>query len=155
MFEIKKPFLLLEIPYCEQKEIASKRYIKKFHQITGEKYYIALKWLTKKVKSLFPLKDRNLHPSCKTYQAICSCGETSIGETICNVEERWSERKSADSKSELAKHLAGNEEHSFLCCFILAASKDGRTRKDLETFFIAKLKPFLNRQENSNMLTLF
>ena len=90
MFEVKKPFLLLEIPYCEQNEIASKRFIKKFHQFTGEKYDIAVKWLTKKVKSLFPLKDRNLHPSCKIYKGICSCGETYIGETIRNVEERWS-----------------------------------------------------------------
>ena len=89
MFEVKKPFLLLEIPYCEQNEIASKQFIKKFHQFTGEKYDIAVKWLTKKVKSLFPLFIyRNLHPSCKIYKGICSCGETYIGETIRNVEER-------------------------------------------------------------------
>ena len=36
MFEVKKPFLLLEIPYREQNEIASNRFIKKFHQFTGE-----------------------------------------------------------------------------------------------------------------------
>ena len=60
MFTVNKPFLLLEIPYCEQNEIASKRFIKKFHQFTGDKYDIAVKWLTKKVQSLFPLKDRNL-----------------------------------------------------------------------------------------------
>ena len=65
MFAVKKPFLLLEILYCEQNEISSKRFIKKFHQFTCDKYDIAVKWLTKKVKSLFPLKDRNLHPSCK------------------------------------------------------------------------------------------
>ena len=29
MFAVKKPFLLLEIPYCQQKEIASKQFIKK------------------------------------------------------------------------------------------------------------------------------
>ena len=155
MFEVKKPFLLLEIPYCEQNEIASKRFIKKFHQFTGEKYDIAVKWLTKKVKSLFPLKDRNLHPSCKIYKGICSCGETYIDETIRNVEERWSEHNSADNKSEPAKHLADNKEHSFLWSILLDAPKDGRTRKNLEAFFIAKLKPSLNRQEDSNMLTLF
>ena len=90
MFAAKKPFLLLEIPYCEKDEIASKRFIKKFHQFTGDKYDIAVKWLAKKVKSLFPLKDCNLHPSCKIYKGVCSCGETYIGETIRNVEERWS-----------------------------------------------------------------
>ena len=71
MFVAKKPFLLLEIPYCEQNEIASKRFIKKFHQFTGDKHNIVVKWLTMKVKSLFLLKDRNLHLSCKIYKGIC------------------------------------------------------------------------------------
>ena len=88
MFAVKKPFLLLEIPYCQQKEIASKQFIKKLQQCTGDKYDITVKWLTKKVKSLFPLKDRNLHPSCKIHKGISSCGETFVGETIRNVEER-------------------------------------------------------------------
>ena len=43
MFEVKKPFLLLEIPDCEQNETASKRFIKKFNQFDGEKYDIAVK----------------------------------------------------------------------------------------------------------------
>ena len=53
MFKVKKPFLLLEIPYFEQNKIASKRFIKKFHQFTLEKYDVAVKWLTKEVKSLY------------------------------------------------------------------------------------------------------
>ena len=42
---------------------------------------MAVKWLTKKVKSLFPFNDRNLHLSCKIYKGLCKCGETYIGET--------------------------------------------------------------------------
>ena len=155
MFAVKKPFLMLEIRYCEHNEIASKQFTKKFHQFTGEKYDIAVKWLTKKVKSLFTLKDWNFHPSCKIYKGVCSCGETNIGETIGNVEERWSEQNSVDNKSEAAKRLADNKEHSFSWSILLAAPKDGRTHKNLEAFFIAKLKPSLNRQQDSNMLTLF
>ena len=123
-------------------------------KFTSEKYDNAVKWLTKKVKSLFPLKDGSQHPSCKIYQGIYGCGETYIGETILNVEERWSKHNSADNKSEPAKYLADNEEHSCLWSILLAAPKDGRTRKKL-AFFIAKLKPSLNRQEDSNMLNLF
>ena len=82
------------------------------------------------MKSLFPFKDHNLHPSCKS---VCSCGETYIGETISNVEERWSEHNSADNKLEPAKYFADNEQHSFLWGFLLTAPKDGRTRKN---FFI-------------------
>ena len=86
--------------YCEQNKIASKQFIKKFHQFTGDKYNIAVKWLMKKVKSLCPLKDCNLHPSIYIYKDVCSCGETYIGETIHNVEEHWSEHNSADNKWE-------------------------------------------------------
>ena len=159
MFEVKNPFLLLEIPYWEQNEIASKQFIKKLHQFTCDitvkwKYDITVKWLTKKVKSLFPLKDRNLHSSCKIYKCICSCGETYNGEAIRNVGEPCSEHNSADNKSGPAKQLVDNEEPSFLWSNLLAAPKHVRTSKNLEVFFIAKLKPFLNRQEDSNVLTL-
>ena len=155
MFAVKRPFLLLKIPYCEQNEIASKRFINKFHQFTVDKYDIAVKWLTKKVISIFPLRDYNLHPPCKIYEVVSTCGENYIDETIRNVEECWSEHNSADTKSEPAKHLGDNEEDPFLWSILLTAPKDGRTRKNLEAFFIAKLKPSLNRKENSNMITVF
>ena len=100
------------------------------------------------------MKDLILYPSCKIYKGICSCGETYIGETIRKVEERWSKHNSADDKSEPAKHLADNEEHSFLWSIFLAAQKDSRTPKKLEVFFITKLKPYLNKSEESNMLTV-
>ena len=123
MFAVKRPFLLLKIPYCEQNEITSKRFIKKFHHFTVDKYDIALKWLTKKVISIFPLRDCNLHPSCKIYEVVSTCGETYIDETIRNVEERWSEHNSADTKSEPAKHLGDNEKHSFYGVFYLLLQK--------------------------------
>ena len=103
----------------------------------------------------FSIKRSQFTSVMQIYKDICSCGETYIGETIRNVEERWSEHNSADNKSEPAKHLASNKEHFFLWNILLDAPKDGRTRKNLEAFFIAKLKPSLNRQEDSNMLTLF
>ena len=87
MFEMKKLFLLLEVLYCGQDEIASKQFIKKFHQLTDDKHDIAVKWLRKKVKSLFPLKTFNLHSSCKIYKGTFSYGDTYIGETNYNIEE--------------------------------------------------------------------
>ena len=71
-----------------------------------------------------------LHSSCKIYNGICNCGETYIGETIRNVEERWSEHNSADNKSAPAKHLADNKEHPFFWSILLAAPKDGRACKN-------------------------
>ena len=74
----------------------------------------------KKVKPYFPWKDPNLHPLCKIYEAICSCGETCTGETSCNVEECCSEHNSADNKSEQAKNFPGSEKLLFMeyltCC---------------------------------------
>ena len=93
---------------------AEKRLIKVFHQFIGDKYDIAVKWLTKKTKWLFLLKDSSLHPSCKTHKGIYSFGDTYIDETICDVEKSWSEHNSAGNKSESAKHLGDNEEH-FSC----------------------------------------
>ena len=122
MFEVKKPFLLLEIPYCEQNEIASKQFIKKFHQFTCEKYDMAVNWLTKKVKSLFPLKKCNLHPSCRIYKGICSCRETYIGGTIRSVEELLSEHNSAVNKSEAVKILLIMENTPF-CDYFTCCSK--------------------------------
>ena len=85
-------------------------------------------WLTKKVKSLFLVKDLNLHPSCKIYKDVRGCRKTYIGETIRNVEERWLEHNSADNKSEPDKHLADNKRRFFLWSILLAPPKDGRTR---------------------------
>ena len=76
MFDGKKPFLLSEMSYCEQIEIASTRFIKKFHQFIVEKYHFVVKCLIKKVKSLLQLKDCNIHPSCKICKGTCTCGET-------------------------------------------------------------------------------
>ena len=64
-----------------------------------------------------------LHSSCKIYKGICNCGETYIGETIRNVEERWSKHNSTDNKSVPAKHLADNKEHPFFGVFYLLLQK--------------------------------
>ena len=89
------------------------------------------------------------------YKCICNCGKTYIGETIRNVEERWAKHNSTDHKSEPSKHLADNDEHSFFWRIFLAAPEDARKPKSLEVFFIAKWRPYLNKQEKSNMLTVF
>ena len=92
MFEEIKRFLLIEIPFCQQNEIASKTFLKEIHAYTSHGYDIAIKWITKKVSSLFPLKSKNLHPSCKVYKGECKqCGVVYVGETKRNVEILWNE----------------------------------------------------------------
>ena len=57
-------------------------------EFTNDTFDVQIKWLTKKVKSLFRVKDKSLHQACKIYKDVCSCGESYIGETIRDVEVR-------------------------------------------------------------------
>ena len=63
IFEESKSFILVEIPYCEENKNDSKHFIKKFEAFTNQRYRIAIKWITKRVKSLFKVKSKNPHRS--------------------------------------------------------------------------------------------
>ena len=99
LFEESKPFILVEISYCEENKNASKHFIKKFETFNNHYYRIAIKWITGKVKSLFKVKSKNPHPSCVIYRGKCACEEQYIGETERNVEERWSEHNKPNRKN--------------------------------------------------------
>ena len=107
------------------------------------------------MKQLFPLKDRNPHPSCKIYEGICSCKQNYIGETKRNVEIRWQEHENMNKDSEPAKHLRDFPDHKFEWKVILNAPLNTRLRKNLEASMIALKKPSLNDQLDSNKLYLF
>ena len=64
IFDVKSPVILTEIPYCDKNEVASKQFIKNFNKFTNDKYDIRIKWLTRKMKTLFKLKDPCIHPAC-------------------------------------------------------------------------------------------
>ena len=112
-FKIPKPVILTEIPFCVKNEIASKQFIKKFNYFTNYKRDVRIKWLARKIRTLFHLKDKSIHPACKIYKGICICGEKYIGETKRNVEIRWMEHNTPSDKSNPAKHLNDNIDHSF------------------------------------------
>ena len=40
----------------------------KFQSFVQQKFDIAVKWSTKKIRSLFCLEDKSPHPDCKTYE---------------------------------------------------------------------------------------
>ena len=83
----------------------------------------------KKVKNLLIIKDRNPHKSCQIYEGICSCGENHVGETIRNVEIRWSEHENTKLSLEPARHLLNNPSHTFTWKTLLKAPKNYRDRK--------------------------
>ena len=57
-FEEEKLFVLLKLPFCEQNELKSKDFIKKFHKFTNNIFMLAISWKTRPVKSLFKSKIR-------------------------------------------------------------------------------------------------
>lgn len=86
----------------------------------------------------------NLHPFCKIYRGECTSGETNVEETVRSVEVHWAEHD-INKKSEPSKHLFLNVGHSFNLSVLLTASKNTRTRKNLEAFSIAIMKLSLNK----------
>ena len=87
-FEVPKQKVYVEIPFCPSNEEAIKHFIKKVHDFTNDKISIVIKWSTKKVKSLFKLKDKNPYPACVIYEGECSCSSKYIGETHRNARVR-------------------------------------------------------------------
>ena len=113
LFEIPRKILFLQVPFCEANEKRSKNFLNKLYNFTNEKFKLIIRWKTRNLKSLFPLKDKDLHPACKIYKGICSYESTYVGETIRNVEVRYSENNHPSGKSEPSKHLYQNINHVF------------------------------------------
>ena len=63
--------------------------------ISGEQachiFDIAISWETRKIQTLFRLKDNKLYQASKIYYGVRECGEDCIGETKRNTIKRWSE----------------------------------------------------------------
>ena len=127
--------------------------MKKFHPFTKTNFDIAISWETRKIQTLFHLKDKSLHPACKI--GVSKCGEDYIGKTKRNTITRWSEHENATKDFELARHLSKHINHVFIWKIICHASKKTDIHKNLEAIFIALLKLSLNEQNNFERLILF
>ena len=145
----------MRLPFCHRNENLSRVFLRKLYSFIGESYKVFIIWNTTKIRSLFPLKDRNLHPNCVIYEGICSCGERYIGETAKCIHLRTTEHENIKKISEPSKHLKGNRDHSFNWRILANAPREYAKRKILEALYIGKFKPGLNEQVNSRKLRLF
>ena len=50
------------------------------------------------MRTLFQLKCKSLHSSCKIFERVCSCRESDVSETIRNVKTRQSEHNAPHDK---------------------------------------------------------
>ena len=104
---------------------------------------------------LFRLKDNNIHPSHVVYHGTCAdCSASYIGESCRNFETRKQEHEDATKQSEPARQLRENPYHHFNWRVIAIAHPLG-IRRILESMFIAKFQPCLNKQVHSYTLNLF
>ena len=154
LFEDRRT-VLIRLPFCESNEKDSKNFIKRLETFTREKYIFKIIWTTKKIRSLFPLKDKNIHRSSVIYEGTCTCGKHYIGETNRNTDIRWTEHNTPSTKSEPAKHLQNNPTHKFTWKIISSAPRQQHKRVILEGLYITKIKPSLNEQIESDILKLF
>ena len=60
-----KPIVLIDVPFRNKNEKISKQLLKKLKVFTKEKYDFRIAWRTKKVKELFPLREKNPYLSSK------------------------------------------------------------------------------------------
>ena len=154
-FEVNKSFILLKLPFSQNNEIKSKHFLKKFHHFTKNNFDITISWETRKIQTLFHLKDKKLYPACKIYYGICECGEDYIGKTKRNTITRWSEHDNVTKDSEPSRHLRKHISHALTWRILCHASKKTDIRKNLEEIIIALLKTSLNKQKNFERLILF
>ena len=68
---------------------------------------------TKKITSLFKIKDNIKRLSCVLYQGICSCGNKDIGKTMRHATTRIDEHEQQKDKLETSKHLKNNPGQKF------------------------------------------
>ena len=122
------------------------KFLTRLNDFTGDIYKFFVIWQTRKIRSLFPLTDRKLHRTCVIYIGECECGESYIGETERNDVLRFREDEEKALKSETARHLKENNEHTFTWSKIRDASHNTQIRQIVESFYIMVLKPSLNKQ---------
>ena len=153
--EKEKPTIRIRLPFCKSNENLTRTFLKKIRSFIGDSVSIFIIWNTSKIRSLFSLKDKNLHPQCVIYEGTCSCGTKYVGETDRCIHLRTSEHENIKKNSEPAKHLKAHRDHSFIWKVIAHAPRDDNKRKILEALYVAKFKPGLNEQVMSKRLKLF
>ena len=72
LFEERKTFTI-HLPFFPSNESLGKTFISKLNYFTNEKCKFNVVWNTRKVQSLFPLKDKVDHYSCVIYWGLYVC----------------------------------------------------------------------------------
>ena len=107
LFDERKT-IAINLPFSNKNEHFSKKFCEKLEFYTNGKVKVNIIRATRKIKSLFKIKDNIKHLSCVIYQGICSCGNNYIGETIRNAVTKIDEHEQLNGKSDPSKHIKNN-----------------------------------------------
>ena len=69
---------MAKISYCEENEKKSKSFLKKFYNFTDDNFRLVITWRTREIQTLFPVKEKNLHLSCKICYGICDSSKIMV-----------------------------------------------------------------------------
>ena len=154
LFDERKVFTIY-LPFSSSNESSLKTFVSNLNYFTNEKCKFNVVWKTRKVQSVFPLKDKVNQYSCVIYRGDCSCDQNYIRETVRNAEIRWNEHEDKNSKSERAKHLKENPTNRYRWTIISKAPENFCKCRVLEAYFIKTICPTVNEQLDNDILTLF
>ena len=95
-----------------------------------------------------------MHRVCVIYQGICDCGNNYVGETERNDELRIQEHEDIRKKSEPARHLTDNFNHSFTWSIIRNAPCFKSLREIIEAFYYSKITTYLKYTISTGIKTI-
>ena len=152
-----KPFVPIKIPFCEKNEKIGRHFLAKLNGFTGKKFKFTIVWQTRKVKTLFNLKDKIKYKANVIYRGtVESKPEISyIGETKLIAETRWGQHENPKHDSAPSQYLRSNVGQKFTWEILTTSSSDCNKRKIQEALFIVKHNPPLNKQVKHKKLVLF
>ena len=155
--EVEKPFIPVKLPFCEKNENTAKQFVSKVNEFTNNAFKICVVWQTRKVRTLFKLKDKSKYTSCVIYQGTSNDNDNIkyIGETKFITTHRWEQHNDPSHDSTPARYLRDHPEDRFNWQVLSMAPKNTNKRKIHEALFISKFKPILNCQVAHKKLNLF
>ena len=72
----------IQIAHCANDDKICKKFIAKLNKFTNNNYLFSILWQTRKIKSLFSIKDKDIHRSNIVYEGKWPCETNYIGESI-------------------------------------------------------------------------
>jgi len=152
-----KSFVPIKVPFCSKNERIAKHFLKKLKEYTNENFTFMIIWQSRKIKTLFPLKDKIIYKANVIYKGTDTTDPNTsyIGETKLIAEKRWEQHEDPSHDSAPSKYLTKNPQKVFDWEILSMSFTEINKRKIHEAIFIIKQNPPLNKHVKYKKLILF